>query len=189
MMNQSEQIKRMPPNELVHALFLSQLIFFSIAIFVSYFLFPSFTDWYTLFHWNTKDILLLGGLSGVGIVSINIFLEEVLPPSMLDDGGINNKIFEKQSIWTIFWITLWIAISEEMLFRGLLQTTFGLIPASIIFAVVHVRYLKKPVLLFVVVAMSFYLGYTYYLTNNLLVPIMIHFVIDFFLGVYIRNKK
>lgn len=188
-MKQSDQIKRMSPKELIRALFLSQLIFFSIAIFASYFMFPSFTDWNSLFHWNAKDILLLGGLSGAGIVFINIIMEELLPPSMLDDGGINDKIFEKQSIWTIFWITLWIAISEEMLFRGLLQTTFGLIPASIIFAVVHVRYLKKPVLLLVVVAMSFYLGYTYYVTNNLFVPIMIHFLIDFILGLYIRYKK
>lgn len=188
-MKQSEQIKRMSPNELIQALFLSQLIFFAIAIIVSFFIFPSFTDWLELFHWDTKEILMIGGVSGLIIVAINICLEEVLPPHFLDDGGINEKIFDQQSIGTIFWITLWIALSEEMLFRGLLQTTFGLVPASIIFAVVHVRYLKKPVLLIVVVLMSFYLGYTYYVTNNLLVPITIHFIIDFLLGLYIRYKK
>jgi len=188
-MNQNEQIQRMSPSELMQALFLSQLLFFTIAIIGSFFFFDSLMNWLDLFYWDLKSILLLGSLSGAIIVIINIILEKILPPSMLDDGGMNRKIFENQSVWAIFWITLWIAISEEMLFRGLLQTTFGLIPASIIFAVVHVRYLKKPVLLTVVVLMSFYLGYTYYITNNLLIPIVIHFIIDFCLGIYIRNKK
>lgn len=188
-MSQNEQIKRMSPSELIQALFLSQLMFLTIAIIGSFFFFDSLAVWLDLFYWDLKSILLLGSLSGAVIVIINIILGEILPPSMLDDGGINQKIFENQSIGSIFWITLWIAISEEMLFRGLLQTTFGLIPASIIFAVVHVRYLKKPVLLTVVVLMSFYLGYTYHVTNNLLIPIVIHFIIDFFLGIYIRNYK
>lgn len=188
-MKQSEQIKSMTKEELVHAVFLSQLIILTIAIMASYVLFSSFSDWIHLFQWNSEEIFILGGLSGLTIVFINIFLEKVLPSTYLDDGGTNDKIFKKQSFLTIFWITLWIAIAEEALFRGVLQTTFGLIPASIIFVVVHVRYLKKPVLLIVTTCMSFYLGYTYHVTNNLFVPIMIHFMIDFLLGLYLRNKK
>lgn len=188
-MNQQEQIKRMSQKEVVQALFFSQILFLTIALLISFFLFPSFSDWLDLFYWDFFDVIIFGGLSSIAIVIVNIILYKIFPPSFLDDGGMNQKIFTNQSIWNIFWLTLLIAISEEALFRGVLQTTFGYIPASIFFAVVHVRYLKKPVLLTAVVAMSFYLGFTYERTDNLLVPIMIHFLIDFLLGLYIRNKK
>ncbi len=178
----------MSQREVIQALFFSQLLFLIVALIISFFLFSSFSNWLDLFYWDAHDIIVFGGLSSVAIVLVNIVLYKVFPPSYLDDGGINQKIFTNQSVWNILWLTLLIAISEEALFRGVLQTTFGYIPASIIFAVVHIRYLTKPVLLIAVVAMSFYLGYTYELTNNLFVPMMIHFLIDFLLGLYIRNK-
>src|SRR5699024_11474282 len=60
----------------------------------------------------------------------------------------------------------------ELLFRGVLQTTFGYIPASVIFALVHVRYLSKPVLLISVLLISFFIGYLFEVTGNLYVTIL-----------------
>lgn len=87
-----------------------------------------------------------------------------------------------------------IAFSEELLFRGVIQTHFGLFVASTVFALLHVRYLEKLFLFAMVVLLSFFLGYIYELTNSLWVTIFAHFLIDFVLAVdirlnYIRNMK
>src|SRR5690625_1741473 len=110
----------------------------------------------------------------------------ILPKKYFDDGGINERIFKNQSIFNIFIIALIVAVSEELLFRGLIQTIFGYFIASTLFALVHVRYLRKPVLLISVLLISFYLGYLYEITNNLFVTIFAHFIVDFLLGVIIR---
>lgn len=79
-----------------------------------------------------------------------------------------------------------IAFSEELLFRGVIQTHFGLLMASAIFAALHVRYLSKWFLFTMVVLLSFFLGYLYDVTGNLWVTIFAHFLIDFVLAVHIR---
>lgn len=82
-----------------------------------------------------------------------------------------------------------VAIAEELLFRGVIQTTFGYLISSTLFALIHFRYLKKPVLLISVLFVSFYIGYIFILTENLLVTITAHFVVDFTLGLVIRFQK
>ena len=73
-----------------------------------------------------------------------------------------------------------------MLFRS---TTFGFVFASVLFAFVHYRYLRKPVLFISIVFVSFYLGFLFKLTENLLVTIVVHFIVDFLLGLIIRKQK
>ncbi|UTW69753.1 CPBP family intramembrane metalloprotease [Anaerobacillus sp. HL2] len=82
-----------------------------------------------------------------------------------------------------------IAFAEELLFRGVIQTQFGIIPASILFAIIHFRYLRKPILFIITVSLSFFLGWLYLVTENLLVPIFTHFVIDFGLGCILSFRK
>ncbi|MDY0408336.1 CPBP family intramembrane glutamic endopeptidase [Paracerasibacillus soli] len=89
----------------------------------------------------------------------------------------------------IFLFTLMIASCEEVLFRGVIQSWFGFIPASIIFAFVHVRYLKKPLLIISIFFVSFYIGYLFELTGNLISVITAHFIVDFLLGLFIYFKK
>ena len=43
-------------------------------------------------------------------------------------------------------ITFIIGFAEEFLFRGVVQTHFGIVIASFVFAVLHIRYIKKPFL-------------------------------------------
>src|SRR5690625_3487599 len=98
-------------------------------------------------------------------------------------------MFQNRSIGDIFLLALIIAISEELLFRGIIQTTFGYFIASLIFALVHLRYLKKPVLFLSVLLLSFYIGFLFKITGSLLVTITMHFTIDFLLGLMIRFQK
>lgn len=188
-MNQSELIKHLSDEELKKNVLFSQGLFFMLALLLSVFLFDNFFDWQNYFIWNTKEILYYGILPGLIIVSVDFILMRVFPKSAFDDGGMNERIFQRQSVFNIFVISFVVAVSEEFLFRGVIQTTFGYVFASILFAVVHVRYLKKPVLFLSVVFVSLYIGYIFLITENLIITITIHFVVDFLLGLYIRFKS
>lgn len=188
-MKQSEKIKLLSDKELKINLIFSQGLFIIIAILLSLFLFDQFSDWSLLFHWDVKEITFYGIIPGLTIVGIDLVLTSILPESAFDDGGINERIFKNQSVPYIVSITLFIAIAEELLFRGVIQTVFGYVFASILFALVHFRYLKKPVLFISVITVSLLIGYIFLLTENLFVTITLHFIVDLLLGIYIRFKK
>ena len=188
-MKQSELIQQLSPKQLRQSLVYTQLIFIVVAMAASIFIFDSMTNWLKYIKLIPSEIFYYGVLPGLIIVGIDFILMTFVPKKYQDDGGLNEKIFTDLSIGGIFWITLLIAISEELLFRGVLQTTFGYMTASTIFALVHFRYLRKPVLLISVLFVSFYIGYLFLLTNNLVVTITTHFTIDFLLGLWILYTK
>ena len=188
-MKQAELIKKMSDDELRRQLLLSQSLFLMISLVLSIFI-PHLTieKWLDMFIFDFKQVLLYGILAAFVIVFIELLVYTLLPKKHFDDGGINEKIFKNQSIGNIVLICVVVAISEEFLFRGVIQTTFGYLFASSLFVIVHIRYLKKPVLLILVTIVSFFIGYIFEKTGNLLVTITFHFVVNFLLGLYIRKK-
>ncbi|SEQ24874.1 hypothetical protein SAMN05216232_2026 [Virgibacillus subterraneus] len=189
MASQSEIIKGMTDKELSKQIFFSQLLLIVVSLLSSLIFFDDMVEWFGLFRFNLYEIAYYGILPGLIIVASDIILIYFFPKKYYDDGGINDRIFRNRSIKKIFAIALLVAVSEEILFRGVIQTTFGYVVASIIFALIHIRYLKKPVLLLSVLIVSFYIGYIFILTENLLVTITAHFIVDFLLGVVIRFKS
>ncbi|MFK3937923.1 lysostaphin resistance A-like protein [Alkalihalobacillus sp. NPDC078783] len=131
-------------------------------------------------------------LIGIGIIvaSIVLLLEWVLTKIVskeaLDDGGINKLIFGRMSLIHILFFCLIVSVVEELLFRAVIQTLIGIVGASVLFAVIHVRYIKKPVLFGVMVAVSFSLGLLFQWTNHLAAPITAHFFINFIAALLIR---
>lgn len=188
-MNQSEIIKNMSDRDLTQSIIVSQLLFLFVSIILSFFLFNHFSDWLNYFRFDVLEILYFGLVPGLLIIFLDLCLMYFLPKKVFDDGGINERVFKNRSIGNIFILTTIIAISEELLFRGVIQTTFGFVFASILFALAHIRYLKKPVLLILVVFISFYLGYLFERTGNLFVTIIAHFVVNFLLGITIRYQN
>ncbi|MBO1003074.1 CPBP family intramembrane glutamic endopeptidase [Pseudogracilibacillus auburnensis] len=188
-MKQAELIKKMSDQELKKQLLFSQSLFFILSIILSLFLFPMFSNWFMYLDVNVKQIIYYGCIPAIIVVLIEIVLHYIIPRRFFDDGGINEKIFKNQSIVSIFVIALVVAISEEFLFRGVIQTTFGYIFASSLFIVIHFRYLTKPVLLTLIILISFLLGYLFELTGNLIVTIIFHFIVDFLLGIFIKYSK
>ncbi|HLR22918.1 MAG TPA: CPBP family intramembrane glutamic endopeptidase [Pseudogracilibacillus sp.] len=189
MRKQSEIIKQMPQSMLRKQLLLSQGIFFIIGILLSIFLFDHMTDWFDILIFNWRDIIKYGVLPAIILVIVEMILYKMLDDSHFDDGGINKKIFQGEQISWIIIITLIVAISEEVLFRGVIQTTFGYIFASSLFAIIHIRYLKKPILFLLVLFTSFLIGYLFLITENLLVTIVFHFLVDLLLGLYVKYTK
>src|SRR5699024_3626217 len=142
-----------------------------------------------MFTVHFSEIFYYGVLFALALVIIEIILYNLLPKKHVDDGGINEKLFRNQSVISILFIALTVAIPEEFLFRGVIQTACGYIRASSLFVVVHTRYLRKQVLLVILTGTSFLIGYIFELTNNLLVTIVFHFVVNFTLGLYIKFNK
>jgi membrane protease YdiL (CAAX protease family) len=183
---QSEQIQKMTDRQILINLYATQFALIVIAAILGFFLFPSWDAFFSLWEWNGKEIALYGGLGGFAIVVLDWFLMKFSPKEMYDDGGVNERIFSKRSVWHISIIACIVAISEEILFRGIIQSNFGIIVASIIFALLHLRYLSKLLLFIVVVLLSFFLGYLFEITENLNVTILAHFLIDFTFACIIR---
>ncbi|BBP90393.1 hypothetical protein BsIDN1_40110 [Bacillus safensis] len=152
-------------------------------------MFDHWTDFTSL--WEIQDARILTyGIGGAAVVIIvDAIVMKVFPAHMYDDGGLNEKMFKNRSIPHIVWLTLLIAFSEEILFRGIVQQQFGLEIASIVFALLHFRYLsKKYSCLSLWFQLVFFLGLLYEWTGNLFVPVMTHFVIDLVFACQIRLK-
>lgn len=183
-----ELVNELTDKELLLSLFLTNVLVLGVALIFGIFLFDSFTEFWKLFDWTDKRILTIGVSAGIGVFLLDLMFMKIFPSSYFDDGGVNKRIFQNRNVRQIFMISLSVAVSEEILFRGVIQTNFGLIIASVIFALVHYRYLFNQLLFINVVLLSFFIGFIYWLTGNLLVTIVMHFVIDFSLGITYRLK-
>lgn len=80
-------------------------------------------------------------------------------------------------------ISLLAGIAEEILFRGVIQTRFGIVAASAVFGLVHC---VSPAYIVVTVIMGFYIGAFYFFSGSLLIPIQIHFIYDLGALLYLR---
>ncbi|MFJ7746017.1 lysostaphin resistance A-like protein [Peribacillus sp. NPDC097295] len=185
---QAELIKQLTDKQLLSNLFLTQMIILTVAFFLGVILFKDFSAFLNLFNFNDMNILLVGVPAGILVVMFDVSLMKVTPASYQDDGGVNERIFRSLPYFMIFIVALVVAVSEEILFRGVIQTHIGLLWTSLIFAVVHYRYLFNWFLFLSVMVLSFFIGFLFEWTQNILVTITAHFLIDFILGILIRRK-
>nr|WP_290909501.1 CPBP family intramembrane glutamic endopeptidase [Anoxybacillus sp.] len=184
-MNQREKVQAMSDREILFHLYMTQVLLLVASIFIAVFL----LDWPTvrqMWRFDFQEVVLYGGGGALVVLALDFLMMRYLPESWYDDGGINEKIFQTRSFPHLIWLCSLIAFSEEWLFRGVLQTDLGLFLTSLFFALLHVRYVTKPVLFLMVVLISFFLGYLYEMTGSLWVTIFAHFLIDFVLAVHIR---
>ncbi|MFW5433224.1 CPBP family intramembrane glutamic endopeptidase [Paenibacillus apiarius] len=130
-----------------------------------------------------------GGGLAVLVVLADIAISRFVPDELNDDGGVNEKLFRKRPVWHIFAISFIVGVCEEMLFRGAAQHAFGPYWTSIMFAAIHVRYLRHWLPTLMVFLISYALGTVYEWTGTLWAPIMAHFVIDLIMGLIIRFRR
>lgn len=185
---QAELIKQLTDKQLLYNLFLTQIIILTISLFLGMILFEDFSAFLNLFNFNDINILLVGVPAGLLVVIFDVIMMKVTPASYQDDGGVNGRIFSSLPYPMVFIVALVVAISEELLFRGVIQTHLGLLWTSMIFAAVHYRYLFNWFLFLSVLVLSFFIGFLFEWTQNILVTITAHFLIDFILGILIRRK-
>ncbi|WP_226666912.1 CPBP family intramembrane glutamic endopeptidase [Metabacillus litoralis] len=183
---QNEIIKKLTDKQIVQNLYFTQFLLLFLSLILSFILFDRFEDFLNLFQLKNMTIIYYG----IGVALLVIILDSLIfkyaPKYLIDDGGINEKIFSKRSILHIIFLTALIAFSEELLFRGVLQTNLGIWIASIIFAILHFRYLSKWLLFLMVMSISFLLGVFYDMTGSLYTTIIAHFLIDLVFAIQIR---
>lgn len=138
---------------------------------------------------SITNVFLYGaGLALVAVLA-DMVLSKFVPDEAADDGGVNERIFGKRPVWQIVLICLIVAICEELLFRGAMQHAFGPYWTSIIFAVIHVRYLKHWIPTGLVFSISYGLGWIYIQTDSIWTPILAHFLFDLIMGLMIRFRR
>ncbi|MFJ2044236.1 MULTISPECIES: type II CAAX endopeptidase family protein [unclassified Paenibacillus] len=128
------------------------------------------------------------GLAGIMLV-MDLVLSYVIPQESMDDGGINELLFRKRPIWHIVCIAAIVAVCEELLFRGAIQHALGPYWTSILFAVIHIRYLRHWIPTGWVFVSSYGLGWIYMQSGTLWAPILCHFIIDLVSGLAIRFRR
>lgn len=182
------RIKHLDSRILVYNLYLTQGILLLIGMLSTYFfIVGEERGWGDFFALPNQISSLWIGLSGgLAIILLEVVLNKVLPQDEFDDGGINEKIFRSLGFAHIFFVAFIVAFTEEVLFRGVIQEFVGIWWASIIFTIIHVRYLKKWMMVLVVFLISLAFGWMYQLTGSLWTSILAHFLVDFVLGVFIR---
>ncbi|MEC2075710.1 type II CAAX endopeptidase family protein [Metabacillus fastidiosus] len=185
---QNELIKQLSDKQIVQQLYFTQILLLFISFILSFFLFDSYADFMDLWKISDYKFIFYGAVVAFIVILLDFIVTKFAPEKLYDDGGINEKLFAKRSVPHIFFLTAFIAFTEEFLFRGVLQTSFGLWTASIIFAIMHFRYVTKWLLFTVVLLTSFLLGIVYEWTDNLYTTIIAHFIIDLLFAIQIRLR-
>jgi uncharacterized protein len=188
MKRQAELIKKISDKELVLNVYFSQLLVLIVGIIFYYFLKDNPYSILKYFSFNYYDILIYSFPTAAFVILLDLIISKYVPKKYIDDGGINKRIFQSLSFLQIVVLAATVAVIEEIVFRGILQVHFGVVIASLIFAILHFRYLSSIVMFILVVAISFLFGFLFIWSNNLIVTIVAHFLIDVSLGLLIRYK-
>ncbi|SFI56495.1 hypothetical protein SAMN02799624_01400 [Paenibacillus sp. UNC496MF] len=138
---------------------------------------------------NDWQFLYWGLGLAAAVILLDMLAARFVPDEANDDGGVNDRIFRTRPIWHIALLSLVVAICEETLFRGAVQHHIGPYWTSIVFATIHVRYLRHWIPTGLVFVISYALGWIYIRTGTLLAPILAHFVIDLVMGLVIRFRR
>lgn len=134
------------------------------------------------------------GLAGAVILgSANHALLKWAPPTWIVNGvravyhEVLVPLFGTLDTTAIIAIGIAAGVGEEWLFRGVLQSTVGLLPASLAFGAVHIG--SRAMLPFGVWAavMGLALGSLAIVTGGLLAPIVAHAVYDILALLYVRR--
>ncbi|WCN36758.1 CPBP family intramembrane glutamic endopeptidase [Aneurinibacillus uraniidurans] len=145
-------------------------------------------SWYETFApadwWS---VVLYGTLAALFVIVVEVGLTLALSREMFDDGGVNELLFRDLSSIQIICLCFVVAVSEELLFRAVIQPEFGIWWTSILFTVVHVRYWKKWVMVAVVCGISLLFGALVVRTGSVWTTIWAHFLIDATLGYFIKK--
>lgn len=168
-------------------LYLTQFIVLVIGVIILWFQKPNLSAILSLEL--GPQILLWGvGFAGLAIL-VDLGISRIVPEQITDDGGMNRRLFRSRPLWHIIMICLVVSFCEEVLFRAAIGSAIGPYWTSILFALIHVRYLHHWLLTGLVFCISYGLGWMYEETGTLWVPVVAHFTIDLVMGCLIKYSK
>lgn len=90
------------------------------------------------------------------------------------------SLLEGMSVSDFFALAAFSSIAEECLFRGVLQANIGLLASAFLFGIAHMGFGKRGYpWMFFAFGSGLVLGGLYQSTENLLAPILAHFIVNF----------
>lgn len=188
-MNLKEILDQMDNRTLLINLAVTQAILFVIGLLLYVFFLLPETALSDLLHTHHLSFSLICGIAFAAlVVSLDLVLMRLVPQKYWDDGGVNERLFRDVNVFQIVLIALCVSFVEEWLFRGVLQNIVGWVWASLLFALIHFRYLHNLVYGSLIVIISFGFGLLYELTGSFWSVLVAHFAIDFSLGLFIRYR-
>lgn len=176
-------VNHMSERSLLKNMYLTQAIVFAVACLLLW-----WQDRFSLSLWSVSSwrVIVYGLLVGLFILFADLVLTFAFPRLMTDDGGVNEKLFRRRPLWHIFVITAVVAFCEELLFRGAVQPLIGIFGTSVLFALIHYRYLRRWMMVSFLFLISLLFGIATELTGTLVAATIAHFTVDFLLGVLMR---
>lgn len=79
--------------------------------------------------------------------------------------------------------------AEELLFRGALQPWLGILPAAILFTLVHFSYYKRPLMMLYVLCSGLWLGLIYHWSGSVWVCTLAHAAMNYAITWLIKTKR
>lgn len=144
---------------------------------------------FTIQHFFSFDQPLQMALSvvtaSIGLLLFGVLLTLYIPSKYIDD---TNKGYQNYSLLSIFSLMFTGALFEEILFRGIIQNLIfvltanpwiAIISTTLLFLGIHIQYFKKPIMLINLIVPSLTFGWIYFETNNIFVPFLVHFLMNF----------
>jgi membrane protease YdiL (CAAX protease family) len=104
---------------------------------------------------------------------------------------IVRPLAEALDLWSSAVVSICAGVGEELFFRGVLQTEFGIVVASICFSLLHFGFSASKYLFvcLLYIAIGFYFGIICIINQSLWVPIIAHVAYDFIALIYIRASS
>lgn len=145
---------------------------------------PSWSD--LLAVGDPRQVLGLGTILGLLVVAMQIDIAVFLPERLWADDGTNAS-FSRLSYPHIVLLMALTALAEELFFRAAIQSLLlhwispvavALAVAAGVFAVAHVRYLTRPVLLAGAWVIGLLLGWGYWFTRSIWTSVWAHFLFN-----------
>ncbi len=186
------KIRKVTVDQLNDRMLLANLYFtqaLTLIIGIAWILFQRRNPLELLIFPQTYEFALWGAGLALLVLLFDLAISRFVPEEASDDGGVNERIFRARPVWHIAVISIVVAICEEMLFRGAVQHAFGPYWTSILFAAIHVRYLRHWIPTGMVFAISYGLGWVMDYSGTLWTPILAHFLVDFIMGCIIRFRR
>ena len=135
---------------------------------------------------DARQVWGLGTILGLLAVAMQIGIAVFLPERLWADDG-TNAFFTRLSYAHIVLLMALTALGEELFFRATIQSLLlrwipsvavGLAVAAAVFAVAHVRYVTRPVLLAGAWGIGLLLGWGYWFTGSIWTAVWAHFLVN-----------
>jgi membrane protease YdiL (CAAX protease family) len=142
----------------------------------------------------TFQAIGLGILIGIGIITISLILTQFWEKYRISARQYLDLIITPLVFPDLIWVGLLPGLSEELLFRGVMIPAFGydllaVIISSVIFGILHLSDRQNWSYALWAGIIGLILGYTVYLTGNLLIPIIAHTLTNTLSSVLWKIKK